>query len=255
MTRASANTVPRSAEFCAERFYRFEGGEVHLDVRLDVEHEPAGTSRGLVRGSQRAAPEVGGVGEEQWCVVAVHHEPRDGLRGRVVVDVVHARQAGDAAEDCVVRPCYPQQQLGDRQADGEQDAVENVEGQDAGAGGQGQQHLGAAEGEQPPERLDIDQPDRGVDDDRAEGGIRESRQHRPGKEQDGNRGRRRHHGVHLGSAARRDGDGGPGGAAADREPMQQARPCVGGTQRQQLLVGPDLLIRAARTTVRSARHR
>jgi hypothetical protein len=137
---------PGRAEFCAERVYRFQGGEIHLDVRLDVEHEPADRTRLLARGGQRAAAEISGVGEEQWCVAAVHHQPRHGLGGRVVVDVVHAGQAGDR----VVRPGYPPQQLGDGQADGQQDAVENAEGEDAGAGGQGQQHLVTAESQQPP---------------------------------------------------------------------------------------------------------
>ena len=154
---------------------------------------------------------------------------------------MHARQAWDPAEDCVVRPGHPQQQFGDRQADREQDAVENVERQDTRACGHGQQHLAAAESEQPPERLDVDQPDRRVDDDRAERGVREAGQHRPREEQDGQRGCGRRQRVQLGAAAGRDADGGPGGAAADREPAQQGRPRVGGAQRQQFLVGPDLL--------------
>ena len=56
-----------------------------------------------------------------------------------------------------MRPGYPQQQFGHRQADRQQDAAENVERQHPGACGPGQRHLAAAEREPPPERPDADQ--------------------------------------------------------------------------------------------------
>ena len=83
---------------------------------------------------QGPAPEVLGVGEEERRVVAVNDQARDGARAGIVVDVVHPGQPGHLAEYRVVRPGHADQQFGDGEPDGDQDPVEDVEGQHADAG-------------------------------------------------------------------------------------------------------------------------
>ena len=112
----------------------------------------------------------------------------------------------------------------------------------ADAGGQGDREFGAAESSQPPQRWQVNQPDGGVDDDRAQRGGREPRQHRPQEQQDGHHRCGRGQRVKLGPAAGGHADSRPGRAAADREAAHQARARVGDAERQQLLVGPDLLV-------------
>jgi hypothetical protein len=103
--------------------------------------------------------EVAGVGEEQRRVVAVHHQAGDGLRTGIVVNVVHAREAGDEAQDRIMRPRHPDQQVRHRQPDRDQHAVQDVQAQHGQAGGKGDGQFGAAERKQPPEGRDVDQPE------------------------------------------------------------------------------------------------
>ena len=104
--------IPPPRELFADRIYGFERGEVHLDVGLDIEHEPADGARLLVYGCERTVPEVCGVGEEQRRVVAVHHQPGNRPGARVVIHVMHAGQAGNEAEYRGVRPGHADQQVG-----------------------------------------------------------------------------------------------------------------------------------------------
>lgn len=87
---------------------------------------------------------VAGV-EEQRRVVAVHDEAGNRVRGWVVVHVVHAGQAADLAEDRVVRPGHPAEQVGHRDCDSEDHAVEDVQRWGAGHRRQCEDEFGPTE--------------------------------------------------------------------------------------------------------------
>ena len=107
----------------------------------------------------------------------------------------------DAPEDRVVRAGHPGEQVNDRQADGEQDPVEDVEEQHADAGGGGQQELAAAEGRQPAKPGHIDEPHCGVDDDGPQRRRGKPCEQGPQEQQDGNHRYERDQRVQLGTGA------------------------------------------------------
>ena len=138
-----------------------------------------------------------------------------------------------------MRACHPQQHVADGNGDREQDAVKDVEGENAGARGHREQELAAAERGEPPERARVDQQDSGVDDDRAERRAREAGEHGPQNKQHANHRGERGKRVHLSTAACRPANGRAAGAAAHREAAEQARTDIRHAERQQFLVGVD----------------
>jgi len=218
---------------------RVQRREVDLDVGLGVEQEPLHRRGRGVDGGQRAGAEVLGVGEEQGRVVAVDHETGNQPRTRVVVDVVHPGDAGHVAEDGVVRPGDPAQQVGDRQTDRDQDAVEHAEHDHGDRRRQGEHQLAAAEPGEPAELAEVDQPQAGVDDEGAQRGRGERLEDRAEEQHGGDDGGQRHQGVQLAAAAQRVADDRAAGAAADREALQPAGGDVDGTEREELGVGVD----------------
>lgn len=100
------------------------------------------------------------------------------MRLLIVIHVVHPGQPWHQALDRVVRAGHAGEHLGDREPDGEQNAVEDVEGQHAGERAEREQQLAAAEPGQPAEAGDVDEPDGSVDHDGTEGGGREVGQQR-----------------------------------------------------------------------------
>ena len=231
------------AEGEPERVQRVDRRQVHLGVRLDVEQQPV--DRVLVlrlaHAVQCAHQEVGGVGEEQGRVVSVDHEPGHLHRLGVVVDVVHAGDAGDVAEDAVVGLDDPAQQVEHRQRDRRTDAAQHAEGQDRDRGPDGQDELAAAEDGEPPELGDVDEADRGVHDDTAEGRLGEGGEHRPQPDQGGEDERHRHQRVQLGPRAHAVGDRRAASAGADREALEQTDDDVRTAEGEELLVAVDLL--------------
>ena len=241
-TRARASTIPRASRSCRSRASasRLVRSTSTLASALMSSHSTGWV--GLVDGGDRSVVEVLGVGEEQGGVVAVDDETRHLFGGREVVDVVHPRHAADVAEDAVVRPRDPPQQVAERQRDGEQDAVERAEHEHAQRRGDEQDELAAAEPRDAADLGDVDEPDGGVDDECAQGRLRERRDDR----REGHHATRTHRRegrqrVQLGAAAHRRADGRAAAAAADGEAGQQPAGDVGGAQGQELLVGVDPL--------------
>jgi hypothetical protein len=87
---------------------------------------------------------------------------------------VHSRQATDLAEDSVVGAGDAAQQVGDRDADGDQDTVEDVEGKNTAQRADRQDELAAAEAGDSAKLSQVDDFDRGIDDESAEGRVRKS---------------------------------------------------------------------------------
>ena len=115
--------------------------------------------------------------------------------GRTITEtefVVHAGHTGHQALDGVVRAGHPREQLGGRQADGDQHAVEDVQGQDSGQAAERQQEFAAAEGRQAPETRQVDHADGRVDDERAQNRCGGARKQRAQEEQDREDGRAGH---------------------------------------------------------------
>lgn len=168
---------PALGKRCSQALQGVQRRQVHLGDGLRVQDEPLRLADALVQCGECATLEVGGVGEEQWTVVAVNDEPLH-LGGRgVIVDVVHAGPAGDVPEHPVVGVADAAQQVGDRQDHGDDDPGEHIEGDHTDGGGERQSEFTEAEVPEPPQLPDVDEPQRGVDDDGAEGGRREGRQH------------------------------------------------------------------------------
>jgi hypothetical protein len=93
-------------------------GDVDVDVRLDVQHEPVQSGDVRVGCGKRPLAEVAGVREVQRRVVPIHEQPGSHSRVRVVVDVVNAGNPLDVALARVVRPGDPAQRLGAGDDDG-----------------------------------------------------------------------------------------------------------------------------------------
>ncbi len=228
-------------EFPAQRVHRVQRGDVDLDVGLGVEDEPPHRGRPVVGGGQRPAAEVLGVGEEQRGVVAVHHQAGNGAGLRVVVDVVHAGQTGYQSLDRVVRSRHPAQQFGHRQRHGHQHAVQDVQREDAGRTGDRQHQFPSAEGGQPAETRQVDHPHGGEHHDGTEHRHRQVSQQRAEEKEHREDARAGCQRVHLGASARRPGERGPAGAAADGEPGKETGAEIRAAQGEQLLVGVEAL--------------
>ncbi len=144
-----------------------------------------------------------------------------------------------------MRPRHPRQQVGERQGDGDQDAVEDVEGEHTGERGEREQQLAAPEPGQAPEARHIHQPDRGIDDDRAEHGRRESGQRRAQEQQHTDHGDDSDQRVQLAAAAGGCAERGAAAAAAHREAGQEPGTEVGRAEREQLPARVDLTVAGA----------
>ena len=246
LTLAIANTIPRSCQFGAQLVEHVECGEVDLHVRLGVEHEPLDGVRVLVDGSQRPLAEVLGVCEEQRRVVAIHHQTRHRVGGRVVVEIMHARDSGDESLYRVVRSGHPAQQVEDRQHDGHQHAVEHTEQQYRRRGGQGEEQLAASKSGQPLELRHIDQPQRGIHHQCPQRGHRKVRQHAAPGHHHQKHEHQRDHRIELRAAAECVAERGATAAGAHRKSMQQTGSDVADAQRPQLRVCVHSLAMAGR---------
>ena len=131
------------------------------------------------------------------------------------------------------------QQVEDGQPDGDEDAVQDVEGQHRDRRRQREEQLTAAEPGDPPELWDIDQAGRRVDHDRAEGSSREGSEDRSQEHHGQQDGCQRDERVQLAPAAEGVSDHRAAAAAAHREPLHHAGRHVRGTEGEQLLVGVD----------------
>ena len=211
------------------------------------------TGRRRVDGGEGPAREVLGVGEEQRRVVAVDEQPRHRRGVGVVVDVVHPGQAGHVAQDGVVRPGHPAQQVEDREADGDEHPVEHPDHHHADAWSRPRSGARCA-GTRAIRRNSATSISRsgGVDDDRAQRGDRERGEHRTEEQ----------HGDAVAAAVTRPvswvrlpsgvADRGAAAAAADRQPVHQPGAEVGRAEGDQLRVGVDRGRRAGwRTRARS----
>jgi hypothetical protein len=122
-----------------------------------------------------------GVGEEQGGVEPVQQQAGDEPGAGVAVDAVVALELVLAAQDGVVGPPGPADEVGQRQQDGDEDADQHPEQGHAEEGGQPEDELGASDPPQAPDRGHVDQADGGGDDDRG--------QHRQGEVTQGAGGR------------------------------------------------------------------
>ena len=212
-------------QLLAQVLERVDGGDVDLDDRLGVEHEPPHR----VRGARRPRPGRGGGSPRRWRRTAASRSGRPAAPGppvapRVVVDVVHAGEAGHEALDGVVRPGDAAQQVEDRQPDGDQHAGEHADHQHGGGGGQrragarcaGTAPAGGTRRRRPAGSRRTRRPRRG----------RRSGRRRAAAAGRARRATVRGHGDQageLGAAADGVADRGAAAAAADREAVHQAR--------------------------------
>ena len=122
-----------------------------------------------------AGEEVLGVGEEQRRVVAVDDQARARVpRRRVVVDVVHAGDAGHDTRGSRRAGGRPGAAVDERQADSDQHAVQDAEAEHGDRGQPGPAAARCAGTGRSGELRDVDEPQSGVDDERAERGRREA---------------------------------------------------------------------------------
>ena len=115
---------------------------------------------------------------------------RDGVR--VAAHVVVPGEAGDAAEDRLVRPPGPAEDVADREGDRQRDAGEDAEQHDAEEGGHAEQELRAAHPAEPQRLGDVRQRQRRRDHDRGEGRLGQVLE-QAGEEQQDERDRHRAH--------------------------------------------------------------
>ena len=136
---------------------------------------------------------------------------------------------------------HPAQQVAEGERDGEEDAVERPEEEDAEGGRHEEHQLAAAEPRHRADARDVDEPGRRVHDEGAEGRLREGGddggEGEHGEDDGGERGER----GELRAAADGVPDGRPAAAAAHGEPGEQAAQDVGAAEGEELLVGVDVL--------------
>ncbi|CAM5285923.1 hypothetical protein MAUB1S_04744 [Mycolicibacterium aubagnense] len=87
--------------------------QVNFHVRFGVQDEPLDLPTGLVHRSKRAAEEVLSIREAQGCVVSVDDQAGQRRCVWIVIDVMHAGQAGNESEDAVMRMRDAAQQIQD----------------------------------------------------------------------------------------------------------------------------------------------
>ncbi len=142
-----------------------------------------------------------GIDEDQRRVVAVDDKTGDKPCVGVVVDVMHAGDAGYVAEDAVVGTSDPAQQVENREADRGEDPVQHAKDQHRSGGGYGEHEFAAAKAGEPAELRDVDEPYGRVDDECTQGRIGERGQHVSTDQQRDDDNTERDQRVQLASAA------------------------------------------------------
>ena len=217
-----------------------------LASALSTNH-PTGFGACIGGGRERRAAEVLGVGEAQRRVVAVDDQAGDGLRVRVVVDVVHAGDARHVPEDGVVRAGHPAQQIDDRQATTATSTPYSTPSTSTAtvvttAISSSLRRNRAIRRNSPTSISRIAAKITTA----PSAAVGKRGQHGPAEREDQHDD---HHGdqrVQLGPAALRVADGGPAAAAADREPADQPGQHVARAERHELrLASTSWPLRAA----------
>ena len=166
--------------------------------------------------------ERAGVGEEQRGVEPEDHASRQPLGMRVAAHVVIPGHARYPAEDRLVGPPRPAEDVADRQGDGHGDPGEHAERHDAEQRRDRQRELGPSDPVEPHRPRHVGQRDRRGDDDRGKRRLGQVAQ-QPGGQQQDQRDRRR--ADQPGDLRLRTGllrHSGARAARADREALEQS---------------------------------
>ena len=118
-------------------------GDVDVGDGLALQHHPRRPA--LLHQLAHLVGEDAGVGEEQRRLPAEHHHVGVLHEAVAALVAVPALAAGHPSEHLAVRPPVPLEEEQDRQHDGDDDAFEDAEEDDAGAGDEREHHRGASE--------------------------------------------------------------------------------------------------------------